>query len=626
MGGLSLDRWQVISALDRTLPLWAFVLCLVSGGIAATNPSMVEFDAEEAVNASQALALLAGHGGMEFLRLQYATFCGGCTVDAAMGAAVFYALDPSWLAWKMVAVVTFAGFSGAAVALIRRAHGLPAAVALTVLVTLPSKLWLALSLVALGNHQEAGLLGALGLLVLAVSRSVRGTLLAGLILGFSLFVGWSAAPAAAAAAVALILRRSTRRLVVLLGGVLMGLGPGLLIRIYISQNHPIREIYNRSTFIPGIRDAHENIVQLLTPGLPAALYGWGPDLGRWVGLMCGVMVVVAGVRATLRRSNVGALAALAMLAWVAAYVLVDFRLESIHWNYLGTPLGLRYAAPLLPLTALLLATEAGHLWRSGRILLAGVILAPAVVSGLHARERSFDLPEPLVAVSGLHATDPDLEREIFSERLYMEELLHCDSESPRHRDLHGWAIAWHGVRDALDGQPRRFERPADLGPPEGFSEEMWWRSLGSTLAAQAGPDPGVPSWHVLRLESWIVDAPTQLQPKIRQEFWWTWLRFYPTPYSVSLGDIESPALEWAQGRMDGRGSTSWFRPRPEAIEVAILHSVGVRRSISDAWLDGFGFGAGEHWGPSGLQFPLVQKTPALARGYRAGVRHRWSHH
>ena len=75
---MSLDRAQVISWLDRTLPLWAFVLCLVSGGIAATNPSMVEFDAEEAVNASQALALLAGHGGMEFLRLQYATCCGGC--------------------------------------------------------------------------------------------------------------------------------------------------------------------------------------------------------------------------------------------------------------------------------------------------------------------------------------------------------------------------------------------------------------------------------------------------------------------------------------------------------------------------------------------------------------------
>jgi len=616
-------RRKIADWFGTLLPFLVGLLCIFFGWTAAKNPRVVEFDAEEAVNAAQAIALLAGHGGMEFLRLQYATFCGGCTVDAVIGSMVFSVLGPSWMAWKMVAVLTFAGFAGVAVAILRRCHGLSAAIAFALLLLAPWKTWLSLSVVALGNHEEAGLFGAIGLLAVALSRSVRSTLMAGMVLGFSLFVGWSAAPAAAAGCGALLLRRSFRRLCALGGGIVLGLAPLLALRVYIGDNHPIREIYSRTAFVPGVEHVQDKLSHLLGGGLPAALFGWESPLGRGVGVLCGLTIVICAVRALRRRSNVGTLAVLGMAAWVCAYALVGFRLENVDWSYLGTPIGLRYAAPLFPMVALLLATEVGALWQSKRFILAGMVIVPSLVSGLHARHWSADVEKGLVEQSGLYPTDPDLEREIFSERLYLHEITDCDSDSPRHRGLHAWALAWRGVHDALDEQAKMFHRPVELQPPANFPVEMWWRGLGATLSAQSSPNPTSSVWHVSRLESWIVDAPPELLQAIRREFWWTWLQMYSGSKLAETPGSDTPALKWAQGRMAGRGSTAWFFPRQDALESAVLHSIGMGSSMSDAWLEGFGFGSAEHWGADGVSFPLVMKYPPLRRGYRAGVDLRW---
>jgi nicotinate-nucleotide adenylyltransferase len=615
---------EIAVRFQTLLPILVGILCLISGWAAARNPHMVEFDSEEAVNAAQAIALLAGHGGMEFMRLQYATFCGGCTVNAVLGSVVFSAIGPSWMAWKMVAVLTFAGFAGVAVAILRRCHGLYAATAFSLLLLAPWKTWLSLSLVALGNHQEAGLFGAVGLLAVALSRSVRSTLVAGAVLGFSLFVGWSAAPAAAAGCASLLLRKSFRRLSVLVGGILLGLAPLLALRAYIGKNHPIREIYGRTAFVPGVEHVQDKLSHLIEVGLPAALFGWPSPFGRWVGVLCLVTIVICAVLAWRRRSNVGTLAVLGVLAWVCAYALVGFRLEKVDWSYLGTPIGLRYAAPLFPMVALLLASEVGHLWASKRFMLASMIIAPSLVSGLYARQLSVDLDGSSVGQSALYPADPDLEREIFSERLYLNEIVDCDSDSPHHRGLHAWALAWRGVHDALDNHPKMFHRPAELQPPTNFSEEMWWRGLGSTLSAQSSPNPTSSVWHVGRLESWIVDAPPEFRQASRREFWWTWLQMYSGSSLADAPGSDTPALQWAQGRMVGRASAAWFYPSAKELQSGVLDSVGEGSSSSDHWLEGFGFGVAEHWGVEGETFTLVENIEPLGRGYRAGVALRWN--
>jgi len=618
------NRKKFVLGIEPFLPLLVGFLCLISGWAAARNPHMVEFDSEEAVNAAQAIALLAGHGGMEFLRLQYATFCGGCTVDAVMGSVVFSALGPSWMAWKMVAVLTFAGFAGIAVAILQRCHGLRTAMAFALLVLAPWKTWLSLSLVALGNHQEAGLFGAVGLLAVALSRSYRSTLVAGTVLGFSLFVGWSAAPAAAAGCAALLLRRSFRRVCALVGGILLGLAPLLAMRVYIGKNHPIREIYGRTAFVPGVEHVQDKLSHLMGAGVPAALFGWSSPLGRGVGVLCLLTVVICAVRAVRRRSNVGTLAVLGVLAWVCAYALVGFRLEKVDWSYLGTPIGLRYAAPLFPMVALLLASEVGRLWEAKRFIFAGLIIAPSLVSGLHARQSSVDVDRTSVDQSELYPVDPDLEREIFSERLYLHEIVDCDSDSPHHRGLHAWALAWRGIHDALDDQPQMFNRPPELQPPTNFPEEMWWRGLGSTLSAQSSPNPTSSVWHVSRLESWIVDAPPEFLQGIRREFWWTWLHMYSGSPLADAPGSDTPALKWAQGRLAGRSSSAWFFPSHKALQAGVLHSVGIGTATSDDWLEGFGFGAAEHWGPEGESLSLVENIEPLRRGYRAGLALRWN--
>jgi hypothetical protein len=87
---------------------------------------------------------------------------------------------------------------------------------------------------------------------------------------------------------------------------------------------------------------------------------------------------------------------------------------------------------------------------------------------------------------------------------------------------------------------------------------------------------------------------------------------------------DTPALKWAQGRLAGRSSSAWFFPSHKALQAGVLHSVGIGTATSDDWLEGFGFGAAEHWGPEGESLSLVDNIEPLRRGYRAGLALRWN--
>jgi hypothetical protein len=88
-------------ALIQAAVLVSLFTCLQL--LAVLNPLVVEVDPEEGYNAGHAFALASGHWEALFA-LQYRPFCGGCTLDAALGAALFSVLPPHWLVWKLVPI------------------------------------------------------------------------------------------------------------------------------------------------------------------------------------------------------------------------------------------------------------------------------------------------------------------------------------------------------------------------------------------------------------------------------------------------------------------------------------------------------------------------------------------
>ena len=154
----------------RDLGWWMALACVgaVVFGLqmwTVLNPAMVEFNPEESINAAQALV---GAEGLwrYFLRLQYVDFCGGCTVNAALGAGVFSVLPPTWLAWKVVPALWATGFTVLGAAALARGTGRPAAVAFLILMIAPLDAWQRLAVYGLGNHVECGVLAALVLVIL----------------------------------------------------------------------------------------------------------------------------------------------------------------------------------------------------------------------------------------------------------------------------------------------------------------------------------------------------------------------------------------------------------------------------------------------------------------------------
>src|SRR5688572_22565023 len=115
--------------------------------LAVLNPDRVEVDPEEMYNAAHAYALTRGHWRDAFL-LQYRPFCGGCTLDAALGAGVFALLPPTWLAWKVVPTLFLLALAVAATGTLARREGRAPALAMGLLLLLPPPAFADLALIA----------------------------------------------------------------------------------------------------------------------------------------------------------------------------------------------------------------------------------------------------------------------------------------------------------------------------------------------------------------------------------------------------------------------------------------------------------------------------------------------
>ncbi|RME28988.1 MAG: hypothetical protein D6798_01135 [Deltaproteobacteria bacterium] len=589
--------------------------------VAVQSTAMVEVDPEESVNAGQALALLAGHV-IDLPRLQYVDFCGGCTVDAVIGAAVFSMLPPSWLAWKLVPLAWLLLFAAVACGRLLRLVGPPAAVAAGVLLLLPLETWLKLSLIGLGNHYECAVIVGVALLLLGPDPGVRRAGAIGLLLGLAVWVGYSAAFGLPAAWVFLAWRRRWNAALALGAGAGVGL-TSLLWRAWYTRRYPIRTLYPPSWFRPDPGRVFDKLADLARPTELAGAFGASLDPTGllWVAVVASIGGAV--VLALRRRHPFALLLLLALASWLVAYSVVGFRLDELSPSDMVTALGLRYLAPVFATSLLLLATVAGLLWSDGRRASAVVLLAPAVVAGFLARCASLEDRVPLATLARLYPVDGPLWNDVFSERFTEQELARCRATEPRHVALRAWA---------------RGRLSASTGTPPGDDEDLvaWAGGLGMGVQRRQPPHdratvPEDPAAEFAGPEAGLVarmDA-LGLPPAARQagmrSFWSTQIRDHPPPPRAP-GNPESRAgLRWAEGREAGLW-VAWFQPRPEALEVAIE----ARRETGEldrAWLQGLGYSAGERWGP--MDPPPVpaglsgSELMSLWEGYAEGVAARW---
>ncbi|MEC8425087.1 MAG: hypothetical protein VX000_14985, partial [Myxococcota bacterium] len=258
-------------------------------GLALFSPGVAEVDPEELYNAG--VAWMVGHGHADALfRMQYREFCGGCSLDALIAAPLLRVLGPWWLAWKLVPLAFTALLAGAGTWLIDRKTGRPAALAFAVLLALAPRAWQHLSLIGWGNHVEAGIVGTLGLLFAVSARRIQTRILAGGMLGISVWIGFSGVFAPFAALAVLLARRQRAAALQVALGIPLGLLPWAA--QYASTGlHPFVTVYQDGEAAPALARIPHKLATLVAPGQLVALLGLPhPWVGHGLGWGAAVSV------------------------------------------------------------------------------------------------------------------------------------------------------------------------------------------------------------------------------------------------------------------------------------------------------------------------------------------------
>ena len=621
------------------------VACLVLQVATVFNPYVVEVDHEEMFNAGQAWAVLQGHA-TDLFRLQYREFCGGCTADALLAVPLFAVFGPRWLVWKLVpiAYTLFTGVLGMRV--LHRRVGAMAALAFGGLLLLPPRAFLHLSLIGWGNHYEAGMVGACGLLLLADALAEptprRGRLVAaGLVLGGAVWVGFSGVFSVVAGGLVLLGARRFKAIGwVVLGGV-VGLTPWAAQYLTTGQ-HPFVTIYEEGESVPLLSRIPHKVRTLVMPRQLAALFGvptegWGHALG-WLW----ALVLVGATGLAVRFGGlVGRTVAAGLAAWTAIYMVVRFQVAEPPPPALAVPGSCRYAAPLFPLAFGLIAVGVGSLWERGRRAGALVLLAAPLMVGVVVRAEAFSSPFPAPSVWSMHAVDWPYFRNQFSYVVSTEDHLNPRTTDPFSLNAHAYGAA----RETASGLLRD-QRFGDLQTlpvkPVQLPERGWWQGVGDALGSfhQNRIDGTLAILH--EADRLLADTPgadvEARRRALRGVAAWqmhagdTWIRAIDrhdaqTFVAVHAAlDGQPPAIAdagwWAVGFTWAHHVVGWHQPGP-------VHLPDGQDDLPEAFVEGFAHALAEEWGPlETLPWPAgIPDTPALQaafdRGWADGLPDRW---
>lgn len=561
------------------------------------DPGFLERDPEELFSAGQ--AWLALHGDLEWLlHMQYRPFCGGCTVHAVTAMGLFSVLPPTWLTWKLVPLAWGVLGLVAGLAVLRR-DGLLAGSRMFALLWVFAPLTFAhLSLVAWGNHYEAGVLALVAAWVALGGSGPRRGLLLGALLGFSVYVSFSAGFALIACLGFVALRAGLRGLAPVLLGVPLGLS-GWLLQWLVSAQHPFHTIYEESESMPDLGRVPEELWTLLAPRQLGALLGV-PVEGAGLALGClgaAGIAVAAGVAVSQRQASARLSAGL-LGAFLGVYALTGFSVKVAETGFMY-PGGLRYAAPLYPTAALLLSAVAGGLWSDGRRWRAVLLVLPWLMAGVWGRASVLASLEPAPERLGRDAVDWDYLRERLAWMVPVEGheagLSHAD---PHARGVHAYGLSRERLTARLRG--------ADAGPlPSGCAAGL---GAGDALVVQT------PGW---KLEQRLAVLDAQDLGAADRECAAERLAVD----AIAQGRVLDTAEVGGPGVLRAAGA-AWALRHAGARPGAVVLPAGA----AAAFVEGVGLGLATAWGPGASQHPPDHLPAGGLESYEAGVSEGVSRH
>ena len=617
------------------------------------NPGLVELNAEELYNAAHAEAILS-LGAAAVFPLQYRPFCGGCTLDAALGAGLFRLLGPSLLVWKLVPILLGAAGVGALVQATWRHAGRAPGLAVTLALLLSPPAWSRLGLVAWGNHFECSAAVLVALALALGPPRPRRELAFGLTLGLGLSIGWSAAFATLGVGAWLLGRRAWSALLRVTAGGLLGVAPAAW-RAATTGQLPTATIYHPDEAVPSLARLPAKLMTLLPPGQLAGLLGVShPIAGPALGLLAALTLAAAGALA-MRRPGPARITAVLFAAWLVVYGLVRFQVQVPDGGGIPSPEGVRYAAPAMALAAVLVALVAGQAWHQGARLLPVMLLAPWLTAGLGARLLALAPPFPSAAAAAMWPGDMTFFREQASWALPMDLHRAALVTAPgRLAPVHAYALGRADLGALLPPGPDLPDPPA-LQPPVGADPAAWAQGVAALVVDRLdGADTG-DAETLARAMTWVELAaapwpPIAQEAALREVAWRRVDGGAPSPLigplsglsdlraldrrtrDLGLSSAAARATWWAAGRRWGRDRAAIWQPGP--IELPGEHqavdsstSALPAPPLDAAFYAGLGYALGERWGPVAVEAaPASLRSPraqAWREGALEGARSRW---
>lgn len=368
---------------------------LAAGGLALLaqasvwlDPVLGTVEPEEGLTAAQAL-IGQWTGVLDAQTLQYKGFCGGCTVDAALGSPLFALLGQDVWVWKLVPAI-FAAVAAAAVhrAVARSLGASAAAWVLAAMVCVPPVVFEA-GARGYGNHFEGGWLATVGIVLAGTVERRRAALALGVAASACVAITFSTAWLLAAAPAAALLRRRPDLALGIAMPITLFLGAWLTLG---SGQAVLSDFLVYAATLPtAIGGAHPGSSQ---ERIHAWATAWSPFVaeGRGVGGGYALGAALAGsVGAVFMRTGPARAVALGALVLALAHLVAPLQLPARP----DSPFTARYAIPAAQLAAVGVGLAAHSAWshrhRTLAVLLACAWARPAVV------ERAALVPRSEVA-------------------------------------------------------------------------------------------------------------------------------------------------------------------------------------------------------------------------------------
>jgi len=606
--------------MDRRTAPWSWTLlavALVTGAQALTllNPDFVVVDCEERFNAAHGVSLAAGHWDA-LLDLQYRKFCGGCTFDAALAGLLFAIFPPLFGVWKLVPLLFSAAIVTVGVRGLWRLDGPVPALLFALLVFFAPGSWVRLALLGWGNHYESGLFClALGILAARPPRSDRAHLGVGLLVGFAMWFGFSSTFAVVMFGGWLAWRRRWKAACWLVLGA--SFAPLMWAAQFLSTHQqPFGTIYADGEAVPSVLRIPYKLKTLLLPRQLAGLFGLPRlSIGAPIGLaMLGALGAatawtVRAAKAWKRDTEppAGVVLWSGLVVWTALYLVVDFRLELRDGEGSPSAAGLRYAAPWMPLMWAWLAWTAAQWISKGRKVQAGLLLAPALLSGALTKVAILGAPFPNPTLMRLEAPDHENYRYIYSYALDPREHPSCESTETDHLAAHAFAAGRHATLGLIGaGLPLDALQDEVLAPPDAF-----WAGVGQAMVDHTDSDAIGGLASLEEVETTLSSLPAEgLHPALYEAAWWRAFRGEPFGYARGTVGSATPLNRLLK-------ATRGVSP---SLRRTTLHSMGRRWGLVIA-----------RWGQAGMvRFPVVTARPvdlpgleAFARGLGHGLATKW---